>query len=255
MVNEVFEIGQHCSLFFDSYGKVPTAIGNTYTYGNASWADLLTAYNGHAIAYEGQTLTSETSATGTVVSGNPVSYYNGTRWNFTWEGSRRLTSASSGGNTISFTYDVNGLRTSKTVNGTLHTYYYAGGRLLRETYGNNILDFAYDANGNPFSLTYNGAKYYYITNTQGDVFYLINTAGTVVASYTYDPYGKVLSASGSPASINPCVTVVITTTPKLASITCNPTIMPPQICRFLLPLFTDGSCLRVCTCKISDIRV
>ena len=35
------------------------------------------------------------------------------------------------------------------------------------------------------------------------MFYLINTAGTVVASYTYDPYGKVLSATGSLASINP----------------------------------------------------
>ena len=132
-----------------------------------------------------------------------MSYYNGTSWNFTWEGSRRLSAANNGSTSIAYTYAVNGLRTSKTVNGTLHTYYYAGGKLLRETYGNNTLDFAYDANGNPFSLTYNGTKYYYITNTQGDVFYLINTAGTVVASYIYDPYGKVLSATGSLVSINP----------------------------------------------------
>ena len=35
------------------------------------------------------------------------------------------------------------------------------------------------------------------------MFYLINTAGTVVASYTYDPYGKVISATGSMATANP----------------------------------------------------
>ena len=42
----------------------------------------------------------------------------------------------------------------------------------------------------PFSLTYNGTKYYYITNLQGDVMYLINSSGAKVASYAYDPYGK-----------------------------------------------------------------
>ena len=92
---------------------------------------------------------------------------------------------------------------SKTVNGVLHTYYYAGGRLLRETYGSNTLDFAYDASGNPFSLTYNGTKYYYVTNLQGDVYYLVDTSGNTVASYTYDPFGKVLTATGDIAEINP----------------------------------------------------
>ena len=65
-----------------------------------------------------------------------------------------------------------------------HEYTYASGRLLRETYGNVVLDFAYDASGNPFSLTYNGTTYYYITNLQGDVMYLVNSSGTRVASYT-----------------------------------------------------------------------
>ncbi|MGM9669456.1 MAG: RHS repeat-associated core domain-containing protein, partial [Faecousia sp.] len=177
------------SYAYDAAGNLLTANGNTYTYGNASWADLLTAYNGHSITYD--------------AIGNPLSYYNGTSWNFTWEGSRRLSAANNGSTSIAYTYAVNGLRTSKTVNGTLHTYYYAGGKLLRETCGSNTLDFAYDASGNPFSLTYNGTKYYYVTNLQGDVFYLVDSNGSTVASYTYDPYGKVLSATGSLATANP----------------------------------------------------
>ncbi len=98
-----------------------------------------------------------------------------------------------------------------------HSYIYAGGRLLREmiitTAANGavttkVLDFAYDAQGTPYSLTYtNGTAspvtYYYITNLQGDVTYLINSSGTKVATYEYDPYGKITYSTGSMAQINP----------------------------------------------------
>ena len=38
---------------------------------------------------------------------------------------------------------------------------------------------------------------------QGDVYKVVNASGTVVASYTYDAWGKILSATGSMAAINP----------------------------------------------------
>ena len=98
-----------------------------------------------------------------------------------------------------------------------HSYIYAGGRLLRETITTTaangtvttkVLDFAYDAQGTPYSLTCtNGTAtpetYYYITNLQGDVTYLINGSGTTVARYSYDPYGQIQLAFGSMAEINP----------------------------------------------------
>ena len=182
---------------------------NTYTYGNTSWADLLTTFNGQNIAYEGQSFNSSTGAvTGTVQSGNPISYYNGSRWTFSWQNGRQLTSASKSGTSISYTYDLNSLRTSKTVNGVQHNYVYASGKLLRETYGNTILDFSYGLNGAPYSLTYtNGSDspvtYYYITNLQNDVMYLVDANGTNVAEYKYDPFGKVITATGSMGEINP----------------------------------------------------
>ena len=49
----------------------------------------------------------------------------------------------------------------------------------------------------------NGVTYYYITNLQGDVMKLVDADGNVVASYEYDPYGKVISATGTMASANP----------------------------------------------------
>ena len=92
-----------------------------------------------------------------------------------------------------------------------HSYIYASGMLLRETITSGsttrTLDFRYDNVGYPYALIYNNgsstATYYYITNLQGDVMYLVDSNGNQVAAYTYDPYGKILSATGTMAEINP----------------------------------------------------
>ncbi len=193
--------GKAWAYTYDLGGNILTATdgttSHTYTYGDAEWADLLTAFDGQAITYD--------------ASGNPLSYYNGTRYTFTWAEGRRLTSAAVNGKTYTYTYDSDGLRLSKTVEGVTHNYFYASGKLLRETYGNITLDFLYSNTGYPYALIYTAgettATYYYITNLQGDVLSLIDTNGATVASYQYDPYGKLLSVSGSLADsigqINP----------------------------------------------------
>ena len=120
-----------------------------------------------------------------------------------WEEGRRLVTANGGGKTLSFTYDSDGLRLSKNVGSTTYSYLYAGGKLIRQTGGGNTLDFFYDESGHPYALTYNGTTYYYVTNLQGDVLEILDGNKQVVASYTYDPYGKVLSAAGTLAEVNP----------------------------------------------------
>ena len=49
----------------------------------------------------------------------------------------------------------------------------------------------------------NGTTYYYVTNLQGDVMGMVDSSGNSVASYTYDPYGKLLTATGELADKNP----------------------------------------------------
>ena len=121
----------------------------------------------------------------------------------TWTGGRNLTNAAAGGNSLSFAYNANGLRTSKTVNGVTYQYYYASGKLMRMTWGTNTIDFFYDANGTPYAMKYNGTVYYYVTNLQGDVMYIMDANQNGVASYEYDPYGKVISAMGILSDVNP----------------------------------------------------
>ena len=92
-----------------------------------------------------------------------------------------------------------------------HQYIYAGRKLLRETIAEGeatrTLDFTYDNVGMPYSLIYNSGTttttYYYITNLQGDVMYLVDSSGNEVSAYDYDPYGKIITSTGELAEINP----------------------------------------------------
>ena len=69
--------GNLVNWYINNSDNTETYENHTYTYGNTSWADLLTAFDGKGIAYEGQTYNSTTNTvTGTAVSGNPISYYN-----------------------------------------------------------------------------------------------------------------------------------------------------------------------------------
>ena len=145
---------------------------NTYTYGDSNWKDKLTAYNGSSITYD--------------AIGNPTSYYNG--YSFTWQKGRQLAGATNGTNTVSYTYNNDGYRTSKTVNGTLVQYTLEGSRVLFKWYGNTHLWYYYDAAGAPiaFSLTSN-KQYFYRKNLQGDITGVYSgSTGDLLVSYVYD---------------------------------------------------------------------
>ena len=90
---------------------------------------------------------------------------------------------------------------------TAYSYIYASGKLLQEKVTTNGVtethNFFYDNTGKPYAMQVDGTTYYYITNLQGDVMGLVDTSGNAVATYTYDPYGKVLTATGTLAEKNP----------------------------------------------------
>ena len=168
---------------------------NTLGYSNSQWGDLLTSYNGTAITYDG--------------IGNPLSYYNGTSYTFTWEG-RRLVGAVKGTKTMSFAYNDEGIRTSKTVNGVTTTYYVNGGQIVAEKTDTRTIVYIYDATGAPIGMMYRTTSYakdvwdtfWYEKNLQGDIIAVYNSTGTKVATYTYtDAWGNhSVSYSNSGAS-------------------------------------------------------
>ena len=106
---------------------------------------------------------------------------------------------SKSGSSITYGYNADGKRISKTVNGTTYNFSYLGDQLTEMTWGSNKLHFTYDSIG-PASVTYNGNRYFYLKNAQGDVTGLVNASGTQVVSYTYDPWGAPMSTDGTMAS-------------------------------------------------------
>ena len=175
---------------YDTAGNIQSKkVGSTttnYTYGNSAWRDLLTAYNGGSITYSG---------------GNPTKYYDGST--FTWTQGRRLATAKVGNTNISYTYDMAGVRSSKTVGSTKYDFTTLSGLVTRQTGGGKTIDFVYDENNQPLAMKYNNTLYYYVLNAQGDVVRIVNSSRNTVASYTYDPWGKIISSSGTLADINP----------------------------------------------------
>lgn len=133
-----------------------------------------------------------------------MTYYNGTE--FKWTMGQRLKSAKrSDGIKISYTYNADGLRTSKTIRNVKFNYYWNDGKLAAQTNGdNNIWYFRYDGD-TPISFEFNGKEYYYVTNLMGDIIALLDTSGNCVAEYSYDAWGNctIVSDTNGIAGVNP----------------------------------------------------
>lgn len=130
--------------------------------------------------------------------GNPISYLGNT---LTWEKGRQLKSF---GN-LSYTYNANGIRTSKTNGSVKHTYTLDGTKILRETYGNTTLVPMYDNEDSVCGIIYNNVPYYFRKNLQGDIIAIVDKNAIVVARYSYDAWGActVVSASNVIGYANP----------------------------------------------------
>ena len=156
-----------------------------YVY-DAEWKDLLVSFGGQSITYD--------------EIGNPISYLGNT---MSWTGRTLDSIVKADGTQISYTYDLDGIRTKKVVNGTTTEYFVNGTTILAQKTGENIIWFIYDSDDEILGFTYNDTPYYYVKNLQGDVLKVIDANGNVVASYTYDPWGKIISSTGTMADINP----------------------------------------------------
>ena len=186
---------------------------DTYRY-NDTWKDMLLSYNGEAIAYD--------------ASGNPTLYRGKTA---TWEKGRQLKSF--GANT--YKYNASGVRISKTVDGVEHRYFVDGIKVLREEFGSHMLDFLYGVDGEAVGFTDNGTAYYYYKNLQGDIIGITDKDGVLIATYTYDAWGKPISVVGdlTIANLNPIRYRGYYYDIETGLYYLNSRYYDPEICRFI----------------------
>lgn len=153
---------------------------DSYNYYGDGWGDLLASYKGYTISYDG--------------IGNPLSYYD-SRF-FTWEG-RRLKGATNGSVTMSFKYNDEGIRTSKTVNGVTTNYYLNGTQIIAEETNGNITEYLYNSTG-VIGFRYRASSYaadswdlyFFEKNLQGDIVAVYTSSGVKKISYIYDAWGN-----------------------------------------------------------------
>lgn len=161
----------------DNLDNKTVLTSKTFSYSNDEWKDELTAVNGSQLTYD--------------ENGNVLTYGDKS---FTWNTGRNLESITDGDNEYSYTYDENGIRTSKTVNGKTTYYNTKDGVILSQTDGTDTLYFQYDSNGTPLGFVWNGTQYLYLTNQMGDVVSITDTNDTELVQYEYDPWGKCIVA-------------------------------------------------------------
>lgn len=175
-----------------------TKVEKNYTYGNSSWPDQMTSYNGDTVTYDD--------------AGNPLNYINDR--SFEWENGRNLKKVKLLNTEIAtYKYNQNGLRTYK--DAPLERVYYEWddeNKLVRElVYKKNegkYYDVWYIYNSDNemigyrysymYSSTQKTTRYvYFEKNLQGDVIGLVNLYGKRIVSYTYDAWGNVIDETAT----------------------------------------------------------
>ena len=208
---------------YDTKGNIVSITKNgtarTFTYDN----DRITSYGGNQVTYDQY---------------NRISSYGSL--SFTWTG-KQLTNVTTSGSIYSYEYNQNGLRIKKTntSNNTYMTYLYEGDKLIKQYDGTNKVFYLYDDNGVLYGLIWNGTKYFYRRNVIGEIIDIIDINGNVVVTYTYDPYGKLMSTSGSLAStlgiINSMLYKGYVYDVETQLFYCNSRYYSPELCRFISP--------------------
>ncbi len=115
--------GRYIRIVYDNYGNIQRmesySLGTnwapvklletrTYSYGDTNWKDKLTEFDGDSITYD--------------KNGNPLTYRDG--MSFEWENGRILKKINTSDKSVQMSYDSNGMRTQKSVDGVKTNYYY-----------------------------------------------------------------------------------------------------------------------------------
>ncbi|WP_133051143.1 RHS repeat-associated core domain-containing protein, partial [Ruminiclostridium hungatei] len=106
-----------------------------------------------------------------------------------YDGLNQLVKVTEGSNTYSYTYNWDGLRASKTVNGVTTNHIWDGDQMVLETDGAGNATEKYIRGIN---LIYSGEganRRYFLYNGHGDTVQLTSTTGSSIKVYEYDAFG------------------------------------------------------------------
>ena len=108
-----------------------------------------------------------------------------------YNGFNQLIKTETGSTTAEYTYNADGLRTSKTVNGVKTNHVWDGDQIVLETNASGNVTNKYIRGINLlYAENATGTKQYYLFNGHGDVVQLTGANGIVTKNYDYDAFGN-----------------------------------------------------------------
>jgi RHS repeat-associated protein len=158
---------------YDGVGNRQTENANTYTY--APNTNKLTSANGISFGYDNNG--------NTTIQSSRV---------YTYNQNQRLIQVVDGAMTAGYTYNGNGQRVKKNVNGTVTVFHYSlNGQIIAESNsaGTITAEYVY-LNGQPLAKMEGANTYYYHNDHLATPQKLTDSTGTVVWSADYKPFGE-----------------------------------------------------------------
>lgn len=129
-------------------------------------------------------------------NGEPSLYFG---WTISYD-MKNITTLLNSDYEINYTYNANGIRTSKVVtknNDTISTSYFLDGtniiKEVRSGTQNDTLQYFYDSNDEIIGFTFNNIKYMYLKNHQKDIIGIVDSNNNIVVKYYYNGYGNVIN--------------------------------------------------------------
>jgi len=128
---------------------------------------------------------------------------------YSWNAENQMTGASNSSIVASYSYDYQGRRYQKVVNGVTNTFLFDGWNLVQENSSDgttNLYSWGMDLSGSlqgaggiggMLSVTRNGVTYYPVTDANGNITDYVDGDGNNVAHREFDAYGNTVVASGA----------------------------------------------------------
>jgi RHS repeat-associated protein len=114
--------------------------------------------------------------------------------NFGWDQANRLTST---GPAVTYSYNGDGLRMSKTVSGAAEPFVWDVADGLPLVIQDGAVSYVSGAGGQVLERISGGTIFFYHHDQLGSTRAITDASGTSVAAYSYGPYGDVVSSTGS----------------------------------------------------------
>ena len=185
---------------YDAAANPTTTAGSSQAFdaaGQACWTLPNAASTAGCTAAPAGATTYGYNAQGDRITATPAT---GAASTYSYDQAERLTSVAGPGGAAQYSYNGMGLRTTKTSGSTTNTFTWDDNQIA-DLLTDGVTDYVYGPGGVPIEQVTSAGTHWFFHDAQGSTRALLGANGAIAGTYAYDPYGKVIAASGATTPI------------------------------------------------------